>query len=178
MEIIFLADPKEFWEKLDNAMNMLHLVAFASHQRTDEVKPLTISEMQAPLDRLCSIWLTTGSVPTNTRGLTPAEEGWILLEPPQVNYECKKLTACWIAAKADWVKDDIIMVNENVRPIFDQLRRQMIKNTKICKARMISSMFDEPRFKRIRYTEKALKLHNDGWALSTRLNGPILELTN
>lgn len=177
MEIIILAEPKEFWTKLENAIDNMQLIAFAKHQNTGEVKLLPNSEIEKPLEWLWSIWLSKKSIPANALNLTPAEEGWIYVEPPQVDIINKKISACWISAKAEWLSGNNFTINNDLKETFNQLRRRMNKNTKICEAPILNDKLKRPMTKRIRYTERALELQNKGWILTgTDIRGSQLKI--
>ena len=179
MEIIILAEPKEFWTKLENAIDNLQLFAFAKHQNTGEVKPLPHSEIEKPLERLWKIWLSKKPIPVNGLNLTPAEEGWILVDPPKVDSINKKISACWISAKVEWLSGNDFIINTELKETFNQLRRQMNKNTKICQAPILCDKLKKPMTQRIRYTEKALELQNEGWILTdSEIRGPQLKITD
>ena len=177
MEIIILAEPKEFWTRLENAIDNMQLFAFAKHQNTGEVKPLPNSEIEKPLEWLWSIWLSKKPIPEDALNLTPAKEGWIYVDPPQVDNINKKISACWISAKAEWLSGNNFIINTELKKTFNQLRRQMNKNTKICEAPILCDKLKRPMTQRIRYTERALELQNEGWILTgTDLRGPKLQI--
>lgn len=167
-----LATPEEFWSRIEKMVTSYGLCVFEHHQRTHEICHRSIEDLKndSTLGWQWDLWMVQGD-PVHKDSATPAEKGWIQIDPPQIDTETHTITECFLGAQVDWLHNEQLMRNEALYSLLRHCRKVFFDKDKMQNVVLVWEPRYPNRTEKRRFTQGAVRLQNLGWSFKARLGG-------
>lgn len=167
-----LATPEEFWNRIEKMVTSYGLCVFSHHQRTHKMCHQSIDDLKNDwtLGWQWDLWMIQGE-PVRLDTATPAEKGWIQIDPPQIDKEARTITQCSLGAQVDWLENEQIMRNESLYSLLRGCRKIFFDKERMQNVVLVWEPKHPNRKEKMRFTQGAVKLQNSGWSFKARFGG-------